>query len=75
MFEAKRKASIALDPVTNKTFEAKKVLNEDLETNLSEKSFKKWLKYFEKNYQKEKPRLPKENNSDDNSDGRPPRRQ
>lgn len=75
MFEAKRKASIALEPVTNKTLDAKKNLNDELENQLSAKSFKKWLKYFEKNYQKQKPPLPKEYNSDDNSNGRPPRRQ
>ncbi|WP_026716954.1 hypothetical protein [Flavobacterium gelidilacus] len=74
MFEAKRRASIALEPVTNKTLEAKKVLNQQLEAKLSAKSYKKWLKYFEKNYQIEKPPLPKENNSGDNSSGRPPRR-
>ena len=74
MFEAKRKASIALEPVTSKTLEAKKVLNEAIEAKLSAKSFKKWLKYFKKNYQKAMPSLPKEDNSDDNQNERPPRR-
>ncbi len=74
MFEAKRKASIALEPVTNKTLDAKKNLNDELENQLSAKSFKKWLKYFEKNYQKEKPSLPKEYDSNENPNGRPPRR-
>ena len=74
MFEAKRYASIVLEPVTNKTFEAKKVLNKELESKLSEKSFKKWMKYFEKNIQKKRPTLPNENNSDNNQNRKPPRR-
>ena len=74
MFEAKKSVSIALEPVTHKTLEAKKVLNSELEAKLSEKSFKKWIKYFEKNYQKEMPPLPKERDSDDNTYEKPPRR-
>jgi hypothetical protein len=74
MFEAKKSVSIALEPVTHKTLEAKKVLNDELEAKLSAKSYKKWLKYFEKNYQKEMPPLPKESDSDDNTNERPPRR-
>jgi hypothetical protein len=74
MFEAKKSVSIALEPVTHKTLEAKKVLNDELEAKLSAKSYKKWLKYFEKNYQKEMPPFPKESDSDDNTNERPPRR-
>ena len=74
MFEAKKIVSIALEPVTHKTLEAKKVLNSELEAKLSEKSFKKWIKYFEKNYKKETPSLPKERDSDDDTNDRPPRR-
>lgn len=74
MFEAKKIVSIALEPVTHKTLEAKKVLNSELEAKLSEKSFKKWIKYFEKNYKKETPSLPIERDSDDNTYEKPPRR-
>lgn len=74
MFEAKRNTSIVLEPITNKTLEARKFLNTELETKLSKKSSKKWVKYFEKNYQKEMPPLPKERNSDDDTNDRPPRR-
>jgi hypothetical protein len=75
MFEAKKSVSIALEPVTHKTLEAKKVLNSELEAKLSEKSFKKWVKYFEKNTKRETLLVPKEGNNDnDNLSGNPPRR-
>ncbi|WP_339836741.1 hypothetical protein [uncultured Flavobacterium sp.] len=74
MMEAKKSASIALEPVNNKTLEAKKNLNSELEAKLSEKSFKKWIKYFEKNYKKEVPPEHKDGESNDNEDNRPPRR-
>ena len=64
MFEAKRNASITLKPVINNVIEIKKVLNEELEKSLSEKSFKKWIKYFEQLNTNKPPLLNNEPDSD-----------
>lgn len=64
MMEAKRSASISLEPVTNKAIEAKKTLNKELEASLPEKYFKKWIKYFEKNNKNKPPLLENEPDSD-----------
>jgi hypothetical protein len=74
MMEAKRSASISLEVVFNKTIEAKKTLNKELEASLTEKYFKKWIKYFEKNNKNKPPLLENEPDSDNDFKRSPPKR-
>jgi len=74
MMEAKRSASISLEVVFNKTIEAKKTLNKELEASLTEKHFKKWIKYFEKNNKNKPPLLENEPDSDNDFKRSPPKR-
>lgn len=74
MMESKKYLAKKLEPIRKENFEIEKVLLSTMEEKLTEKTHKKWLKYFENNKEKllpKKPTPPKERPEGDSAPGGP----